>query len=138
MLLYDMDIGSLRCLLLLMYWQVDEIINIRCPPKHRYQQAPPGPGIESRCLQLTLTDGVREVFGMEMEPIEALQPCANPRGLKVATRHPFHLNTYIYTAFICYSPLRVRVNLTDLLLLVGRNLLYNYERWKIDAGSSKY
>jgi len=86
-----------------MYCQVNEIINIRCPPESRYQQAPPGPGIESRCLLLTLSDGVCEVFGMEIEPIEALQPCANPRGLKVSSMPRDILFISIHTYTLLFS-----------------------------------
>ncbi|KAG2410742.1 RecQ-mediated genome instability protein [Vigna angularis] len=60
--------------------QVDEIINITCPLRGRYEQAPPGP---KRCLKLSMTDGVQRVFGMEYRPIKALEVCA-PSGLKVA------------------------------------------------------
>ncbi|KAJ1411862.1 Recq-mediated genome instability protein 1, C-terminal OB-fold domain [Sesbania bispinosa] len=60
--------------------QVDEIINISCPLRGRYQAAPPG---IKRCLKLSMTDGVQRVFGMEYRPIQALEVCA-PAGLKVA------------------------------------------------------
>ncbi|XP_028797024.1 recQ-mediated genome instability protein 1-like [Neltuma alba] len=60
--------------------QVDEIINISCPLRGRYQQAPPG---LKRCLKLSMTDGIQRVFGMEYRPIQALEVCA-PAGLKVA------------------------------------------------------
>ncbi|CAJ1937527.1 unnamed protein product [Sphenostylis stenocarpa] len=60
--------------------QVDEIINITCPLRGRYEQAPPGP---KRCLKLSMTDGVQRVFGMEYRPIKALEVCASS-GLKVA------------------------------------------------------
>ncbi|XP_027340357.1 recQ-mediated genome instability protein 1-like [Abrus precatorius] len=60
--------------------QVDEIINISCPLRSRYEQAPPG---LKRCLKLSLTDGVQRVFGMEYRPIQALEVCASS-GLKVA------------------------------------------------------
>ncbi|XP_061373770.1 recQ-mediated genome instability protein 1 isoform X2 [Gastrolobium bilobum] len=60
--------------------QVDEIINISCPLRGRYQQAPPG---LKRCLKLSMTDGIQRVFGMEYRPIKALEVCASA-GLKVA------------------------------------------------------
>ncbi|KAK6250289.1 RecQ mediated genome instability protein 1 [Theobroma cacao] len=60
--------------------QVDEIVNISCPLKGRYQDAPPG---IKRCLKLSMTDGVQRVFGMEYRPIKDLQVLA-PAGLKVA------------------------------------------------------
>ncbi|KAK7291538.1 hypothetical protein RIF29_06767 [Crotalaria pallida] len=59
--------------------QVDEIVNITCPLKGRYNQAPPG---VKRCLKLSMTDGVQRVFGMEYRPIQTLEVCA-PAGLKV-------------------------------------------------------
>lgn len=60
--------------------QVDEIINISCPLKGRYQSAASGP---KRCLKLSMTDGVQRVFGMEYRPIKDLEVLA-PAGLKVA------------------------------------------------------
>ncbi|XVE56542.1 hypothetical protein DITRI_Ditri04bG0019400 [Diplodiscus trichospermus] len=60
--------------------QVDEIVNISCPLKGRYQDAPSG---TKRCLKLSMTDGVQRVFGMEYRPIKDLQVLA-PAGLKVA------------------------------------------------------
>ncbi|KAE8123843.1 hypothetical protein FH972_018765 [Carpinus fangiana] len=60
--------------------QVDEIVNITCPLKGRYEKAPPG---VKRCLKLSMTDGVQRVFGMEYRPIQALEVLA-PAGLKVA------------------------------------------------------
>ncbi|OMO84214.1 hypothetical protein CCACVL1_10946 [Corchorus capsularis] len=60
--------------------QVDEIVNLSCPLKGRYQEAPSG---IKRCLKLSMTDGVQRVFGMEYRPIKDLQVLA-PAGLKVA------------------------------------------------------
>lgn len=60
--------------------QVDEIVNLCCPLRGRYQQAPPS---KKRCLKLSMTDGIQRVFGMEYRPIEALEVCASS-GLKVA------------------------------------------------------
>ncbi|XP_054803360.1 recQ-mediated genome instability protein 1-like [Prosopis cineraria] len=60
--------------------QVDEIINISCPLRGRYQQATPG---HKRCLKLSMTDGIQRVFGMEYRPVHALEVCALA-GLKVA------------------------------------------------------
>lgn len=59
--------------------QVDEIINMTCPLRGRYEKA--NPGIK-RCLKLSMTDGIQRVFGMEYRPIEALEVCASS-GLKV-------------------------------------------------------
>ncbi|XP_052181793.1 recQ-mediated genome instability protein 1 [Diospyros lotus] len=60
--------------------QVDEIVNISCPLKGRYQNASAG---LKRCLKLSMTDGVQRVFGMEYRPIKDLDVLA-PAGLKVA------------------------------------------------------
>ncbi|KAA8540664.1 hypothetical protein F0562_024417 [Nyssa sinensis] len=60
--------------------QVDEIVNISCPLRRRYQNAPSG---VKRCLKLSMTDGVQRVFGMEYRPIKDLE-VLNPAGLKVA------------------------------------------------------
>ncbi|KAE8694536.1 putative Glucose 1-dehydrogenase [Hibiscus syriacus] len=59
--------------------QVDEIVNISCPLKERYQDTPSG---IKRCLKLSITDGVQRIFGMEYRPIKDLQVLA-PAGLKV-------------------------------------------------------
>ncbi|EFH42819.1 hypothetical protein ARALYDRAFT_919644 [Arabidopsis lyrata subsp. lyrata] len=59
--------------------QVDEIVNIGCPLKGRYENANAG---LKRCLKLSMTDGVQRVFGMEYRPIKDLQVLA-PAGLKV-------------------------------------------------------
>ncbi|GAV82257.1 DUF1767 domain-containing protein, partial [Cephalotus follicularis] len=60
--------------------QVDEIVNISCPLRGRYQDAPSG---IKRCLKLSMTDGIQRVFGMEYRPIKDLKVLA-PAGLKVA------------------------------------------------------
>ncbi|KAG5537231.1 hypothetical protein RHGRI_024619 [Rhododendron griersonianum] len=60
--------------------QVDEIVNLSCPLKGRYQIAPAG---LKRCLKLSMTDGVQRVFGMEYRPIKDLEVLA-PAGMKVA------------------------------------------------------
>ncbi|ESR50121.1 RecQ-mediated genome instability protein 1 [Citrus sinensis] len=59
--------------------QVDEVINISCPLRGRYQDAAPG---IKRCLKLSMTDGVQRVFGMEYRPIKDLKVLA-PSGFKV-------------------------------------------------------
>ena len=59
--------------------QVDEIVNIGCALKGRYENANAG---LKRCLKLSMTDGVQRVFGMEYRPIKDLQVLA-PAGLKV-------------------------------------------------------
>lgn len=60
--------------------QVDEIVNISCPLRGRYQNAPAG---LKRCLKLSMTDGVQRVFGMEYRPLPDLHPLA-PAGFKIA------------------------------------------------------
>ncbi|KAK4436840.1 RecQ-mediatedinstability protein 1 [Sesamum alatum] len=60
--------------------QVDEIVNISCPLRGRYQNAASG---IKRCLKLSMTDGVQRVFGMEYRPVKDLEVLA-PAGLKVA------------------------------------------------------
>ncbi|XP_071722694.1 recQ-mediated genome instability protein 1-like [Rutidosis leptorrhynchoides] len=60
--------------------QVDEIVNISCPLRGRYQETPPG---IKRCLKLSMTDGVQRVFAMEYKPINDLK-VFSPAGLKVA------------------------------------------------------
>ncbi|XP_015059206.1 recQ-mediated genome instability protein 1-like [Solanum pennellii] len=60
--------------------QVDEIVNISCPLRDRYQKVAAG---IKRCLKLSMTDGIQRVFGMEYRPIKDLDVLA-PSGLKVA------------------------------------------------------
>jgi hypothetical protein len=83
-----------------MRWQVDEIVNLCCPLRGRYQQAPPS---KKRCLKLSMTDGIQRVFGMEYRPIEALEVCASS-GLKVSSMPRvilfFHSNTHIYMSMM--------------------------------------
>ena len=55
------------------------MVNISCPLKGMYQDAPSG---IKRCLKLSMTDGIQRVFGMEYRPIKDLQVLA-PAGLKV-------------------------------------------------------
>ncbi|KAL0718396.1 hypothetical protein Bca4012_067718 [Brassica carinata] len=59
--------------------QVDEIVNIGCSLKGRYENANAG---LKRCLKLSMTDGVQRVFGMEYRPIKDLQVLA-PAGFKI-------------------------------------------------------
>ncbi|KAG6630886.1 recQ-mediated genome instability protein 1 [Carya illinoinensis] len=59
--------------------QVDEIVNISCPLRGRYQETPSG---IKRCLKLSMTDGVQRVFAMEYRPIQALE-VFSPAGQKV-------------------------------------------------------
>lgn len=77
-----------------MHWQVDEIVNITCPLRGRYEKAPQG---LKRCLKLSMTDGIQRVFGMEYRPIQALEVCASS-GLKVSSVPrviiSFHMNTH--------------------------------------------
>ncbi|KAJ4960319.1 hypothetical protein NE237_020229 [Protea cynaroides] len=63
--------------------QVDEIVNISCSLRDRYQNVTSG---IKRCLKLSMTDGVQRVFGMEFRPIKDLEVLA-PAGLKVAIRN---------------------------------------------------
>ncbi|CAN6970464.1 unnamed protein product [Brassica rapa subsp. trilocularis] len=58
---------------------VDEIVNIGCALKGRYENANAG---LKRCLKLSMTDGVQRVFGMEYRPVKDLQVLA-PAGLKI-------------------------------------------------------
>ncbi|XP_027148532.1 recQ-mediated genome instability protein 1 [Coffea eugenioides] len=60
--------------------QVDEIVNISCPLKDRYQEMAAG---VKRCLKLSMTDGVQRISGMEYRPIKALE-VLSPAGMKVA------------------------------------------------------
>nr|GME17193.1 recQ-mediated genome instability protein 1 [Ipomoea batatas] len=60
--------------------QVDEIVNISCPLRGRYQESSAG---IKRCLKLSMTDGIQRVFGMEYRPIKGLDVMA-PAGIKVA------------------------------------------------------
>ncbi|KAK6924634.1 RecQ mediated genome instability protein 1, N-terminal [Dillenia turbinata] len=75
--------------------QVDEIVNISCPLKSRYQEASAG---LKRCLKLSMTDGIQRVFGMEYRPIRDLQVLA-PAGLKVAI-----CNVYIRHGILMLVP----------------------------------
>ncbi|KAJ0110437.1 hypothetical protein Patl1_01261 [Pistacia atlantica] len=59
--------------------QVDEIVNISCPLRGRFQDTASG---IKRCLKLSMTDGAQRVFGMEYRPIKDLKVLA-PAGLKV-------------------------------------------------------
>ncbi|KAL2935746.1 RecQ-mediated genome instability protein 1 [Bienertia sinuspersici] len=63
--------------------QVDEVINISCPLRERYKNAPAG---VKRCLKLSMTDGVQRVFGMEYRPIKSLEALA-PAGFKVVIQN---------------------------------------------------
>ncbi|XP_030531431.2 recQ-mediated genome instability protein 1 [Rhodamnia argentea] len=60
--------------------QVDEVVNISCPLRGRYENAPAG---LKRCLKLSMTDGVQRVFGMEYRPLQDLHALA-PAGFKIA------------------------------------------------------
>ncbi|KAL5676198.1 hypothetical protein ACJX0J_012329, partial [Zea mays] len=62
---------------------VDEVVNISVPLKERYREAPAGP---KRCLKLSMTDGIRHIFGMEYRPIKDLTVLA-PAGLKIIVRN---------------------------------------------------
>jgi len=58
---------------------VDEISDIGAPLRDRYHER--GAGI-SRCLKLSMTDGVQRVIGIEYQPIAALRNLF-PAGFKV-------------------------------------------------------
>ena len=60
-------------------YQVDEISDIGSPLRERYQEHTAS---LSRCLKLSLTDGVQRVVGIEYRPIPMLR-CLSPAGLKV-------------------------------------------------------
>lgn len=66
---------------------MDEIVNISCPLRGRYQEASPG---IKRCLKLSMTDGIERVFGMEYRPIKGLDVMA-PAGIKVHLKPSFIL-----------------------------------------------
>ncbi|KAI3872740.1 hypothetical protein MKX03_005527 [Papaver bracteatum] len=57
--------------------QVNETVNISGHPKDRFKE---------RCLKLSMTDGVRSVYGVEHRPIENLRVSA-PAGFKVIIRN---------------------------------------------------
>ena len=58
---------------------MDEISDIGAPLRERYHDR--GAGV-SRCLKLSMTDGVQRVVGIEYQPIPALQNLF-PAGIKV-------------------------------------------------------
>jgi len=79
-------------------------------PPARFAIPPPR---DDRMLMLSMTDGVRKVYGIETyrRPIQAIQPsafCASwIKGFFHVTRHPFHLNIYIYILFsLCKGGLK--------------------------------
>ncbi|KAK4771703.1 hypothetical protein SAY87_032235 [Trapa incisa] len=80
--------------------QVDEIVNISCPLRGRYQSASAG---LKRCLKLSMTDGAQRVFGMEYRPIKDLE-ALSPAGLKVALR-----NVHIRRGLLMLVPEAVEV-----------------------------
>lgn len=71
----------------LFVYQVDEISDIGSPLRERYQEHTAS---LSRCLKLSLTDGVQRVIGIEYRPIPMLR-CLSPAGLKVCE---YLLNKY--------------------------------------------
>ncbi|KAJ9163920.1 hypothetical protein P3X46_023542 [Hevea brasiliensis] len=97
--------------------QVDEIVNISCPLKGRYQDAPSG---VKRCLKLSMTDGLQRVFGMEYRPIKDLQVLASA-GLKVVI-----CNVHIWHGLLMLVPeaLEVLGGMVD-ELEAARQLLVN-------------
>ena len=60
-------------------YQVDEVSDIGAPLRERYHER--GAGL-SRCLKLSMTDGVQRVVGIEYQPIPALHNLF-PAGIKV-------------------------------------------------------
>ncbi|MCO5564488.1 hypothetical protein L7F22_018149 [Adiantum nelumboides] len=59
--------------------QVDEITDIGAPIRQRYKERQ---ALASRCLKLSMTDGVQRIYGIEYRPIRALN-VLSPAGLKV-------------------------------------------------------
>lgn len=88
-----------------MPFQVDEIVNISCALKGRYQTAPAN---IKRCLKLSMTDGVQRVFGMEYRPIKDLEVLA-PAGLKVSYLSQSSINCSLFssTKFRCFETSRL-------------------------------
>ncbi|OWM65508.1 recQ-mediated genome instability protein 1 [Punica granatum] len=80
--------------------QVDEIVNISCPLRGRYQNASAG---LKRCLKLSMTDGVQRVFGMEYRPIKDLETLASA-GLKVLL-----CNVHVHHGLLMLVPEAVEV-----------------------------
>jgi hypothetical protein len=76
--------------------QVDEISDIGAPLRERYHER--GAGI-SRCLKLSMTDGVQRVVGIEYQPIPALRNLF-PAGMKVCGQSI--LSTRICLSGLCY------------------------------------
>lgn len=64
---------------------MDEISDIGAPLRDRYHER--GAGI-SRCLKLSMTDGVQRVIGIEYQPITALRNLF-PAGFKICVRNVF-------------------------------------------------
>ncbi|MCO5585696.1 hypothetical protein L7F22_039632 [Adiantum nelumboides] len=60
--------------------QVDEITDIGAPICQRYKERQ---ALASRCLKLSMTDGVQRIYGIEYRPIRALN-VLSPAGLKIA------------------------------------------------------
>ncbi|KAG0618744.1 hypothetical protein M758_4G089000 [Ceratodon purpureus] len=65
--------------------QVDEVSDIGAPLRERYHER--GAGL-SRCLKLSMTDGVQRVVGIEYQPIPALHNLF-PAGIKICLRNIF-------------------------------------------------
>ncbi|KAI5058246.1 hypothetical protein GOP47_0026416 [Adiantum capillus-veneris] len=63
--------------------QVDEITDIGAPIRQRYKERLAN---ASRCLKLSMTDGVQRVYGIEYRPIRDLN-VLSPAGFKVAVHH---------------------------------------------------
>lgn len=99
--------------------QVDEIVNISCPLRGRYQKAHSG---LKRCLKLSMTDGVQRVFGMEYRPIKDLEVLA-PAGLKVSLQL-----LYLFACRLALHLLKVssRLTFTTYLVKLWRGNMLNW------------
>ncbi|KAH7289947.1 hypothetical protein KP509_30G025100 [Ceratopteris richardii] len=63
--------------------QVDEIVDIGAPIRQRYKERS---ATDSRCLKLSMTDGVQHIYGIEYRPIKALN-VLSPAGFKVCVHN---------------------------------------------------
>ena len=59
---------------------MDEIIDIGSPIRNRYKERPAS---ITRCLKISMTDGIQRVFGIEYRPIKDLN-VFSPAGCKVS------------------------------------------------------
>ena len=59
---------------------MDEVVDISAAIRNRYRERPAS---TTRCLKLSMTDGIQRVFGIEYRPIKDLN-VFSPAGLKVS------------------------------------------------------